>query len=192
MGSIMAATAIFGSTGTTGLCATEAAVKKGLQVKVLVRDPLKLPAPLKEQVEAVEGNVLNYEDVLRTVRGTERIVVVLGTRNDLKPTTELSEGMKNIVKAAREANVDVISICLSAFLFYEPDKVPPMFTEINAEHKRMLEVVKQSDLKYIAVFPPHIAVGRVVSKYDLGQFLVDCLDKPEFYRQVVGIASKQD
>lgn len=108
-------------------------------------------------MEAVEGNVLNYDDVLRTIQDTQRIVVVLGTRNDLKPTTELSEGMKNIVKAAREANVEVISICLSAFLFYEPGKVPPIFTEINEEHKRMLEVVQQSDLKYIAVFPPHIA-----------------------------------
>lgn len=30
--------------------------------------------------------------------------------------------------------------------------------------------------------------GRVISKWDLGFFLVDCLDKPEHYRQMVGIA----
>ena len=30
--------------------------------------------------------------------------------------------------------------------------------------------------------------GRAISKYDLGFFLVDCLDKPEHYHQMVGIA----
>jgi len=30
--------------------------------------------------------------------------------------------------------------------------------------------------------------GRVISKYDLGAFLVDCLEKKEHYRQKVGLA----
>lgn len=83
--------------------------------------------------------------------------MALGTRNDLKPTTVLSEGVKNIVKAMKQLNVEIISVCLSAFLFLEKEKVPEMFRDITEEHRREYEAVKESGLKYIAVLPPHIA-----------------------------------
>lgn len=172
---------IFGSTGTTGLCATEAALKagkhfcqspfhfhlkhliatsiQGHKVTVLVRDPEKVPDSIKNQLNIIKGNVLNYDDVLKAIKGASSVVVALGTRNDLKPTTELSDGLKNIVKAMKEENIDVISVCLSAFLFSDVfgDKMPPRFKDLTEEHNRMLDVLKESNLKYIAVFPPHIA-----------------------------------
>lgn len=126
-------------------------------MRAFVRDPAKLPDNLKNNVEVVKGDVLNYNDVLNAVKGVEGVVVVLGTRNDLKPTTDLSEGMKNIIKAMKEAKVEIVSVCLSAFLFYEPEKVPPMFKDLNADHQRQFDAVKESNLKYIAILPPHIA-----------------------------------
>jgi len=198
---------IFGSTGVTGLCATHHAVKKGYNVRAFCRDPTKLPEHLRSNVEVVVGNVLNYDDVHKAVKDINAVVVTLGTRNDLKPTTDMSVGLKNIIKAMKECNVDVISVCLSAFLFYDPtsDKVPAIFRDINADHQRMFGALKESGLKYIAVFPPHIAdqpestyevahdkyLGRVVSKHDLGRFLVESLSEPEHYGQVCGIISKQ-
>lgn len=196
---------IFGSTGMTGLCAVDAAIKKGLSVKAFVRDPEKLPEHFRNVVEVVKGNILDYQAVLDAIKDVTGVVVVLGTRNDLSPTTDLSEGLKNIIKAMKELNVDVISVCLSAFLFYEPEKVPPQFNNLNDEHKRMLQVLQASDRKYIACFPPHIADqppvdyivkqgaspgGRVISKYDLGRFLVESLTQPEHYGQIVGICNK--
>lgn len=32
-----------------------------------------------------------------------------------------------------------------------------MFVDLNADHQRMLDTLKSSDLQYIAVLPPHIA-----------------------------------
>jgi len=70
----------------------------------------------------------------------------------------------------------------------------------------MYEILKESGLKYVAVFPPHIADqpstsyhiehdkhadGRIVSKYDLGQFLIDSLFQPEHFGHICGIISKQ-
>lgn len=195
---------IFGSSGMTGVCAVEAAVNKGLNVRAFVRDPVRLPDHLRNSVEVVKGDVLNYNEVLNAIKNVTAVVVVLGTRNDLQPTTVLSEGMKNIVKAMKELNVEIVSVCLSAFLFYEPEKVPPMFKDLNADHQREFDVLKESGLKYIAVLPPHIAdqpgneyqiqydasPGRVVSKYDLGRFLIDCLTQPEHYGKVCGICTK--
>ncbi|KAJ3659593.1 hypothetical protein Zmor_011276 [Zophobas morio] len=196
---------IFGSTGMTGLCAVEAALKKGLQVRAFVRDPAKLPTNLQNNVEVVQGDVLNYSDVSKAIQGVNGVVVVLGTRNDLKPTTVLSEGLKNIIKAMKESNVEIVSVCLSAFLFLDSDKVPVMFRDINAEHQRQFDLIKESDLKYIAILPPHIADQpgsdyevkhdatpgrRVISKHDLGRFLVDCLLQPEHFGKICGISTK--
>ncbi|KAJ8972317.1 hypothetical protein NQ314_000232 [Rhamnusium bicolor] len=195
---------IFGSTGMTGICAVEAAVKKGLNVRAFVRDPSKLPDHLRNSVEVVKGDILEYKDVLNAIKNVTAVVVALGTRNDLNPTSVLSEGMRNIVNAMKELNVEIISVCLSAFLFYEPDKVPPMFKDLNADHQREYDILKLSGLKYIAVFPPHIAdqpgsdyqiqhdasPGRVISKHDLGRFLIDCLTQPEHYGKVCGISTK--
>lgn len=112
-------------------------------------------------MEVVKGDVLNYNDVHNAIKNVTAVVAVLGTRNDLSPTTTLSEGLKNIIKAMKDLNVEIVSVCLSAFLFYEPDKVPPMFKELNADHQREFDALKASGLKYIAVLPPHIA-GTVV------------------------------
>ncbi|XP_015515683.2 flavin reductase (NADPH) [Neodiprion lecontei] len=194
---------IFGATGMTGLCALSAAVEKGLQVTAFVRDEAKVPLDIKEKVNVVVGDVTNQEQVSNAVSGQEGVVVVLGTRNELAPTTVLSDGMKNIVDAMKKHNVEVVSVCLSAFLFYPPEKVPAIFKALNADHERQFEITKMSGLKWIAVLPPHIAdapstkyvikydesSGRAISKYDLGAFLIESLNQPEHYHKVCGIAN---
>ncbi|KAI4468392.1 flavin reductase (nadph) [Holotrichia oblita] len=195
---------VFGSTGKTGIAAVEAAVKKGLNVRAFVRDPSRLPDHLRNSVEVVKGDILNYTDVHNAIKDTTAVVSALGTGTDLGPTTVMSDGMKNIVKAMKDLNVDIISLCLSAFLFYELDKVPPIFTHVNADHMREYEVVKESGLKYIAVSPPHIAdmdsteyitkfnenPGRAISKHALGKFLIDSLTEPDRYGKMWGICNK--
>lgn len=196
---------IFGSTGVTGLCAVEAAVQKGLEVRAFLRDPSLLPNHLKEKVEVLEGNVLEPDSVFEAVDGVDGVVIVIGTRNKLDPTTDLSEGTKNIIEAMRAKNVKTVSACMSAFLFYEPDKVPPRFVDLNEDHKRMHEALVESGLNWISVFPPHISdepsretiievnatksPGRAISKHDLGRILVEALNEPKYYKAVLGVAN---
>lgn len=49
---------------------------------VLVRDPVRLPPEL-QPAQVIVGDVLNPEDVERTVEGQDAVIVILGTRNDL-------------------------------------------------------------------------------------------------------------
>lgn len=114
----------------------------------------------------------------------------------------LISGLKNIVDAMEKHKIRPISVCLSSFLFWDPEKVPKQFEHLNAEHKRMLEIIKATSLDFVAILPPHIAdepsskhqilhdqsPGRVVSKYDLAKFFVDSLNQPEHYGKVCGIA----
>ncbi|XP_054011611.1 flavin reductase (NADPH) [Hylaeus anthracinus] len=194
---------IFGATGNTGLCALNTAINKGLDVKVFVRDETKLPANVKDKVEVVVGNVTNAEQVSNAIKDRDAVAVVLGTRNDLSPTTVLSQGMKNIIDAMKTHNVEILSVCLSAFLFYKPEAVPAIFKDLNADHQRMFDLLKESGLKWIAVLPPHIAdapsskyvikhdesPGRAISKHDLGAFLIESLQQSEHYQKICGIAT---
>lgn len=198
---------MFGATGKTGLCALEAAINQGHNVTVLVRDIARLPESYKnhKQVKVIIGDVTNKDDVQNTVNGQEGVVVALGTRNELGPTTVMSSGLTNIISSMTSQSIKNISVCLSAFLFYEPEKVPPIFFNINEEHKRMYDLLKSNDdLNWIAVFPPHISDDpksefiikhgqhpgpKVISKYNLGAFLVDSLSQQEHYKKIVGIAN---
>jgi len=118
----------------------------------------------------------------------------------------MSTGVKNIVAAMAELGVKPVTVCLSSFLLMPPNIVPPVFIEINKEHGRMLEALESSSsVDWVASLPPHIADspeagylvkeaalpgGRVVSKHDLAQFLIDALSQPDMYKKKMAISSK--
>lgn len=192
--------AVFGSTGFTGQAVIDSALKLGYEVTVLVRDPARLPAG--KSVKVVVGDVLRQETVDEAVQGQDAVVVVLGTRNDLGPTTVMSDGVKNILTAMGKYGIKRISCCLSSFLFWERAKVPQNMLPVTEDHDRMFQALKASDREWVAVLPPHIAdeparggyklvndaaVGRIISKYDLAEILVKVLSMDEHIRHRVGM-----
>ncbi|XP_016975663.1 flavin reductase (NADPH) [Drosophila rhopaloa] len=193
--------AIIGGTGMTGECAVDHALEKGLTVKLLYRSEKTVPERFKSKVELVKGDVTNYEDVKSLIEGVGAVAVILGTRNKLEATTELSRGTENLIKAMKEAKLSKFSIVMSSFLLRSLQEVPAVFHRLNEEHQRMLDLTKASGLDWIAILPPHIAdepatgytvvhdeaPGRLVSKYDLGKFIIDSLEQPEHYGKVCGI-----
>lgn len=175
----------------------------GKHVKMLVRNEATLPEEFKSKVEVIQGDVLNQADVDKAVEGVDGVVIILGTRNDTSATTVMSQGTKNIIEAMKKFGITKFSACMSSFLFMPPEAVPKVFHEINADHLRMLNAVKESGLEYRAVLPPHIAdepsapfqvlydksPGRTISKYDLGKFFIDCLENDEHSGKVIGLAT---
>ncbi|XP_066840925.1 LOW QUALITY PROTEIN: flavin reductase (NADPH) [Anser cygnoides] len=190
--------AIFGATGRTGLATLSQALDGGYTVTVLVRDPGRLPPQGPPPARVVVGDVLEPADVAEAVRGQDAVVIILGTRSDLGPTTVMSEGTKNIVAAMKAHGVRKVVACLSAFLLWDLQKVPPRLLPVTEDHIRMHRVLQDSGLDCVAVMPPHIAddqpltgdytvsVGataggsRVISKHDLGHFLLRCLHTSEY------------
>ncbi|XP_041796460.1 flavin reductase (NADPH) [Chelmon rostratus] len=194
--------AIFGSTGMTGQATLPQAVAAGYNVTVMVRDPVRLPADHKASRVEV-GDVLNKEDVKRTMEGQDAVIIILGTRNDLSPTTVMSEGTKNIVEAMKARGIRKVVGCMSAFLLWDRSKVPPRMIPVTEDHDRMHTVLKTSGLDYVAVMPPHIGddlplterytamenmlKGRAISKHDLGHYFVKCLSTSEWDGKTVGV-----
>lgn len=90
-------------------------------------------------------------------------------------------------------------------MFYDKTKVPERYQGISDDHMRMMHYLEQyDDVNWIAIMPPHIdnnpsseycveigsSPGRVISKYDLGKFMIECLTKSEYYNQKCGLATK--
>uniref|UniRef100_E9PZC3 Biliverdin reductase B n=2 Tax=Mus musculus TaxID=10090 RepID=E9PZC3_MOUSE len=83
-----------------------------------------------------------------------------------------------------------------AFLLWDPTKVPPRLQDVTDDHIRMHKILQESGLKYVAVMPPHIGdqpltgaytvtldgrgPSRVISKHDLGHFMLRCLTTNEY------------
>lgn len=123
-----------------------------------MRDNKTIPASIKDKVDIVNGDVLKLEDVEKALKDQDAVVVVLGTRNALEPTTMMTEGMKNIVNGMRQAGLKKVSVCLSSFQFMDPDKIPKIMQNVNNDHSGMFEVLKAADdLEWRALLPPHIA-----------------------------------
>uniref|UniRef100_A0A3Q4AQ36 NAD(P)-binding domain-containing protein n=1 Tax=Mola mola TaxID=94237 RepID=A0A3Q4AQ36_MOLML len=194
--------AIFGATGMTGQATLAQAVAAGYNVTVLVRDPARLPADHKAS-KVVVGDVVNKDDVRKTMEGQDAVIIVLGTRSDLNPTTMMSEGTKNIVDVMQARGIRKVVGCMSAFLLWDRQKVPPRLIPLTEDHDRMYTVLKTSGLDYVAVMPPHIGgdlplterymatenmlKGRAISKHDLGHFFVKCLSTSEWNGKTVGV-----
>ncbi|XP_008307087.1 flavin reductase (NADPH) [Cynoglossus semilaevis] len=194
--------AIFGVTGMTGLATLPLAVAAGYNVTVLVRDPAKLPADHKAS-KVVVGNVLNKDDVMKTMEGQDAVIIILGTGKDISPTTMMSDGTRNIVEAMKARGITKVVACMSAFLLWDRAQVPPRLLPLTEDHDRMHMVLKTSGLDYVAVMPPHIddelplteryqvsdsmVRGRAISKHDLGHFFVKCLSTSEWDGKSVGV-----
>uniref|UniRef100_A0A8V5GVD3 NAD(P)-binding domain-containing protein n=1 Tax=Melopsittacus undulatus TaxID=13146 RepID=A0A8V5GVD3_MELUD len=175
--------------------------RAGYHVTVLVRDPARLPTPLPP-IRVVRGDARDPAAVAEVVRGQDGVIIVLGTGNDLSPTTVMSDGTRTIVEAMKAHGVRKVVACLSAFLLWDIQKVPPRLLPVTEDHIRMHQILQDSGLDCVYVMPPHISeelpltgdysvsVGssgssRVISTWDLGHFLLRCLSSQSYNGQSV-------
>jgi putative NADH-flavin reductase len=96
--------AIFGGTGGTGLELTRQALEHGHSVRVLVRNPNKMPVT-NANMRLVLGSVLDHESVTKTILGTDAVLSCLGQRNLLRNTRVCSVGTHLIMAVMKEQGV---------------------------------------------------------------------------------------
>uniref|UniRef100_A0A8C5UW34 Biliverdin reductase B n=1 Tax=Microcebus murinus TaxID=30608 RepID=A0A8C5UW34_MICMU len=144
---------IFGATGRTGLTTLAQAVQAGYEVTVLVRDSSRLPSEGPRPARVIVGDVRHAADVDKAVAGQDAVVVLLGTGNDLSPTTVMSEGARNIVAAMKAHGVDKVVACTSG------DQPLTGAYSVTLDGR---------------------GPSRVISKHDLGHFMLHCLTTAEY------------
>jgi len=194
---------IFGASGRTGKSIVEQALAAGHEVTAFVRDPRRLTSRPPGLTVAM-GDVLDAAAVETAMVGQDAVIIALGTGNDLGPTTVLSRGTAQVVRAMETHGIRRVICLLSGWVFYE--SYPPMFRAITAEHERQLATFRASRLDWVVVCPPQItdgpatgryriavnalpAGGMQVSKADIADFMVSQLAGDTYLGQAVGIAA---
>lgn len=202
--------ALFGGTGQTGKQFLAGALAEGYTVKALVRDPQKLDMS-DAKLTVVEGDVLNEQDVNRTVADTDIVVSLFGHVKGSQEWLQ-TNGTKNIVAAMKIHEVNrIISLSGGGLPFPEKDEpkfadklirtimklvVPKVLNDAIRHH----EVLEKSGVKWTIVRAPRLTndpkkgayrvgwvgvnAGTKISRGDLANFILTQVEDERFNYQM--------
>jgi putative NADH-flavin reductase len=202
--------ALLGASGQTGRIFLKKALESGYSVRALVRNPQKLQ--IKHQdLEVIQGDVLNPTDVEHLVKGCSQVVSLFGHVTG-SPKWLQTDGTKNIVNAMKAEGIEkIISLSGGGLPFPEKDNpkfadytirllmrvfVPKILTDAIEHHK----VLDESGLKWVIVRGPRLTndtpkgdyrVGWVgvnastkISRGDLADFILTQLEDEKYLYQM--------
>lgn len=169
--------AVFGATGRTGRHVVEQALARGDEIKALVRDPSKLGIS-DENLEVVQGDVLDSTKVADTVAGTDAVLIALG-QTKTSPKDVQTRGTRNIVAAMKEHGVWRL-VSLTGAGVRDPRDEPKLADKaITFLLKRLqpdvlkdaeghAEVIRKSGLEWVLVRGPRLTDGPRTGEYRVG------------------------
>ncbi|MEM9087338.1 MAG: SDR family oxidoreductase [Cyanobacteria bacterium P01_F01_bin.53] len=146
---------VAGATGQTGKRIVERLLAKGIAVRALVRDRAKAEAELPNDIEIVTGDVLKPSTLESALADCQVLLSATGAAPSFDPTGPYQvdyEGNKNLVDAAKTANVDqfvmVSSLCVSK-LFHPLN----LFWGVLYWKQQAEDYLKNSGVPYTIVRP---------------------------------------
>ncbi|MEM9156071.1 MAG: SDR family oxidoreductase [Cyanobacteria bacterium J06642_2] len=147
---------VAGATGETGRRIVRELVNRSIPVRALVRDPAKAADVLPQTgVELFEGDVLLPATLTHAMVDCTVVLCATGARptlNPLEPYRVDFEGTKNLVDAAKQADIQqfvlVSSLCVSRF--FHPLN---LFWFVLAWKKQAEEYLRRSGLTHTIVRP---------------------------------------
>lgn len=164
--------AIFGSTGKTGLLTVFQALDKGHNVTAFARNPSMVKITHKN-ISVIQGDILDYSKVKEAVNGQDVIISTLGV-SSRKPTTVLSDGTSNILKAMEECGVKRF-ICMSSagilgndagFLFGKII-IPLFLKEVFKDKVRQMKIVQESRVEWVVIRPSGLTDSPKTGRYKI-------------------------
>lgn len=201
---------IFGATGPTGRAIVQQALAAGHEVRASARSPGAL-AGVDPRLEVVKGDVLDQASVDAAVAGRDAVLSALGMGRSFGPTTMMSEGTGAILRAMQGAGVKRLMVVTSGGTVEDPTE-PLLFRVVGrrvlkhifADHKRLEDLVRASDVEWTIVRPPRlldgpgtgvyrlgreapIPGGHAIARADVARFMVGELTRREFVRAAVAI-----
>lgn len=164
---------ILGSTGFLGKVLLEKALERGYQVKTLVRTPDKL-GDFKDRVEFVQGSLSDTDKLEQAMSGADAVVSAVGPPQRHPESPEFYENIMNdLVAILEKQNIKrFIHTGGAVHLGGEGEKwslgrrVLRFFLvlfgkQILIAKEREWAVLKNSNLDYTLVRPPHIVTGEL-------------------------------
>ena len=164
---------LLGATGRVGSEVLRLSVSDHDDVTVLVRSPNKLE--IKEGITVIEGNVLDEKVLNQAIEGADVVVSALGTDK----STALSESTPLIIQAMKKNNVKrIITVGTAGILRsrtepalfrYESSESRRKTTRAAKEHRKMYEMLSESNLDWTIVCPTYLPDGPAKGQYRINE-----------------------
>lgn len=156
---------IFGSTGGTGKELVKQALAAGHQVTVYVRNPAKITLT-HERLKVVQGNLDEPQNIREAIAGADAVLSALGPTSN-KPGRPLTEGMRHIVGAMEQQNVERLIVATGAGVADpndEPQLIGRLFglalrllsKHVLADSEGMASVIRHSRLNWTLARAPRL------------------------------------
>jgi putative NADH-flavin reductase len=201
--------AIFGASGRTGILTVYQALNKGHLVTAFARKPSSVTIQHKN-LQVVQGDILEYDKVKQAVEGQDVIISALGVESR-KPTTILSEGTRNILRAMAECKVSRF-ICMSstgilgndAGILFGKIIMPLFLKQVFIDKVRQMKIIQETNLDWVIVRPTGLTdapktgkykitmgppVSRRIPRADVADFMLKLMTDKQYDHQMPAIAS---
>lgn len=206
---------VFGATGGTGKEIVRQAIEQGHTVTAFVRDAAALSE--QDNLRIIQGNVFDAAAVAAAIDGHRAVLSALGART-LKRENILGRAIPNILAGMDEHYVHRIIVLGAAGALYPASKYQTgwhklMMGAIKATFLRhpfadqvaQERLLAESGMDFTIVRPPRLnnkveageirvlpdglpSGGRLISRADVADFMLQQLTDPRFHRQGVYIS----
>lgn len=164
----MPSSLVIGGAGRTGRHIVDRLRRDGAAVKVLSRNPDRVP----DRVEAVAGDITRSDSIAEAMRGVDWVVLVVeSAMNDdgspNSPTAVHDQGTANVIAAAAD---DVHVVMVSQIYITRPEAFPTA-ADVIAARGRGEQALRDSALAYTIVRPSWLTDdpgGRQALRLDQG------------------------
>lgn len=168
---------VFGGTGTAGLLTIDQVLKKGYHVTAYARTPSKVTFK-HPNLTVVKGELTEFDKISEVIKGADAVISVLGPTGVSKDTV-IANGMKNIIKAMQENNVQRLVAAVSSSYRDPKDKfqfwidfgvwvlrtiAKPILIDIETTGK----VVAECNLDWTMIRLPKLSNQRPKGKFNVG------------------------
>jgi putative NADH-flavin reductase len=201
--------AIFGASGRTGILTVYQALDKGHQVTAFARKSSSVTIQHKN-LQVVQGDIGEYDKVKQAVEGQDVIISALGVETR-KPTTVLSEGTRNILRAMEECKVSRF-ICMSsagilgndAGILFGKIIIPFFLKQVFLDKVRQMKIIQENNVDWVIIRPAGLTdapktgkykitmgspVSRRIPRADVADFMLKLMTDKQYDHQMPAIAS---
>ncbi len=205
---------IIGATGGTGRALVTQALERGYTVTALARNPSKLQIK-HPQLTVAQGNVLDYNSVEAAMHEQEAVLSALGHKRFFMPTTILSTGTRNILRAMEAHGVSRF-VCETSLglgdsagrmgLLYTFFTIPVILPFYFWDKTRQERLIAESNVDWTIVRPGVLTNADKRGEYRIGtrlgsfistvriaraevaDFMLEQLESENFLRTAVAVA----
>ncbi|PZU90078.1 MAG: epimerase [Chryseobacterium sp.] len=206
---------IIGASAGVGLETVKRALERGHNVTALSRSEINLPE--NPDLITVKGSATNKDDLKKSIRNAEVVIVALGTGKSMKATTLYSDFAKLLTEVQSESDTKIPFIILTGFgagksgayhsflmkLFFRF-----LLKDIYADKTKMEEIITASKINWEIIRPGLLQDKPVTEKYrtetklykginigavnraDVADFMVKQAENPTALHQYVSISNK--